>query len=79
MIDDTAESVLTAGAFAGVSALVSHASPVSRTIGIEDALRSTAHVRIALVLGHARTDAVEALRVSGALVARICRSRFLVC
>lgn len=67
MIDGVAFGVNAARAGARVTTLAKHACLIARTVGINDAFRSTFDVRIAAVLGYACANPVVA---SGVLAAR---------
>jgi hypothetical protein len=71
VIYDGAQSVETADPVARVSALVPNASPVSRTIGIQDTLRTASQVWISLILGQAGAHTVDTSRICAAIGARI--------
>jgi len=66
MVDDAAKGVRAAGPRTRVDAFVSSAGFVPRTVLVEDALWSAPLVRITLVLGQARANAVTALGVGAA-------------
>lgn len=68
VISDGAQGIETADSeTARISTLVLNASPVYRTIGIQNTFRTTSKVWISLILGKARTHAVKALRICAAI------------
>lgn len=69
MIYDGTQGVQAADPVARVPTLVPDASPVSWTIGIQDALRSASQIRISLILGQAGARIVKASRVRPAICA----------
>lgn len=60
VIDDVALRAEAARAGARVATLVSHARPVARAVGVDDAFGPAADVRVAKVLGYAGAHAVVA-------------------
>lgn len=73
MVDNGALGLLSASVETRISALVANAGAIARTVGVDDALRSAASVRISLVFGQTGAGTALASRVwtTGRRVARI--------
>lgn len=73
VVDDVAESVLTASPRAGILALVPETGLVARTLQVEDTFWATSFVRVADVLWQTFALAVRAYRVwpTGRWTARV--------
>lgn len=68
VISDGAQGIHAADSeIARIPTLALNASPVSRTIGIQNTFRTTSKVRISLILGKARAHAVKALCICAAI------------
>lgn len=68
VISDRTQGIETANSeVTWILTLVLNASPVSRTIGIQNTFRTTSKVRISLILGEARTYTIKALRICTAI------------
>lgn len=82
MIGDIALCILATCTGTGIDTFLIQASFVGRTVGAERALRSTAGIRIALIVGKTAADAIAALSIGSTWleVARIYRrNRWLWC
>jgi len=71
VIYDGTQGVETANPVTWISALVSNAGPVSRTIGIQDTLRTASQIWISLIFGQAGTHTVDTSRICAAIGARV--------